>query len=97
LFIICVLFFYRITIISFYNVVLREIFDNFDSDKSGKINSSEFKNVLDKLNIQLSQKAIDQIMKEADPDCEYCLQEKSNLVLLIKNYHLKNSEQRHWF
>jgi Ca2+-binding EF-hand superfamily protein len=49
--------------------VLQEIFNYFDSDKTGRINSSEMEKVLEKLNVKLSKEAYDQILKEGDKDC----------------------------
>jgi hypothetical protein len=48
--------------------VLRQVFNYFDRDGSGTINSFELDNVLNRLNIKLSPDAYRQIMKEADRD-----------------------------
>lgn len=48
--------------------VLKEIFDFFDADKTGSINSSELEKVLQKLNVKLSKDAYEQILKEGDND-----------------------------
>jgi Ca2+-binding EF-hand superfamily protein len=48
---------------------LQEIFNYFDADKTGRINSSEMEKVLEKLNVKLSKEAYDQILKEGDKDC----------------------------
>jgi Ca2+-binding EF-hand superfamily protein len=47
---------------------LRQIFDHFDTDKSGRINSSELEKVLEKLNVKLSREAYEQILNEGDRD-----------------------------
>ncbi len=48
---------------------MQEIFNYFDADKTGRINSSEMEKVLEKLNVKLSKEAYDQILKEGDKDC----------------------------
>ena len=48
---------------------MQEIFNYFDADKTGRINSSELEKVLAKLNVKLSKQAYDQILKEGDKDC----------------------------
>ncbi len=48
--------------------VLKRVFDSFDKDLTGRINSSELDNVLKSLNVNLSKNALDQILKEGDRD-----------------------------
>jgi Ca2+-binding EF-hand superfamily protein len=52
---------------------LKEIFDHFDADQTGRINSSELEKVLEKLNVKLSKEAYDQILKEGDRDSKIYL------------------------
>lgn len=47
---------------------LRKVFDMFDKDKSGYINSLEFQDILSVLDINLSPEGYDQILKEGDLD-----------------------------
>lgn len=47
---------------------LKECFDLFDSDKSGHISSSEFKNVLQALNIKISDVELKNLIKSIDKD-----------------------------
>ena len=49
-------------------LVLRKVFDLFDKDKSGFINSTEFNDVLMQLDLQISDDAYESILKEADLD-----------------------------
>ena len=50
-------------------LVLKRVFDSFDQDKTGRINSSELERVLQSLNVNLSKQAYEQILKEGDRDC----------------------------
>jgi Ca2+-binding EF-hand superfamily protein len=47
---------------------LRQVFNYFDKDKSGRLNSLEVDNVLKRLNIQLSSDGYKQLKKELDKD-----------------------------
>jgi calmodulin len=47
---------------------LRECFELFDSDKSGHISSSEFKNVLQALDIKVSDVELKNLIKSIDKD-----------------------------
>jgi Ca2+-binding EF-hand superfamily protein len=60
-------------IFAFVYLVLKEIFDHFDADQTGRINSSELEKVLEKLNVKLSKEAYDQILKEGDRDSKIYL------------------------
>jgi Ca2+-binding EF-hand superfamily protein len=62
---------YLLLIISFnffFRLVLRKVFDMFDKDKSGVINSTEFNEVLSALDLQITDEAYENILKEADLD-----------------------------
>jgi chromosome segregation ATPase len=48
--------------------ILRQVFDHFDMDRSGKINSSELDKVLNQLNVKLTRDSYEQILREADKD-----------------------------
>ena len=48
---------------------MQKVFDSFDADKTGRINSSELERVLERLNVKLSKEAYNQILKEGDKDC----------------------------
>lgn len=50
-------------------LVLKRVFDSFDQDKTGRINSSELERILQSLNVNLSKQAYEQILKEGDRDC----------------------------
>jgi Ca2+-binding EF-hand superfamily protein len=50
-------------------LVLKRVFDSFDQDNTGRINSSELERVLQSLNVNLSKQAYEQILKEGDRDC----------------------------
>lgn len=54
---------------SYFILVLKRVFDSFDQDKTGKINSSELERVLQSLKVNLSKQAYEQILKEGDRDC----------------------------
>ena len=54
--------------------VLRQVFDYFDADKSGKINSNEFDRILSKLNVKLSREAYQKILRENDLDSKKFLE-----------------------
>lgn len=47
---------------------MRQVFNYIDTDKSGKIKSTELDTVLNRLNIKLSDDAYKQICREADKD-----------------------------
>ncbi len=47
---------------------LRQVFNYFDKDKSGRLNTLEVDNILKRLNIQLSSDGHKQLMKELDKD-----------------------------
>ena len=49
---------------------MRRVFDAFDIDRTGRINSSELEKLLERLNIKLSKDALEQILKEGDKDCK---------------------------
>lgn len=51
--------------------ILRQIFDYFDRDKSGKINSFELDEILQRMNIQLTLESYNQLLKEFDKDCKF--------------------------
>lgn len=55
-------------ILIFSALVLRKVFDSFDRDKSGHINSSELNDAFQALDLQISDAAYESIMKEADLD-----------------------------
>jgi Ca2+-binding EF-hand superfamily protein len=48
---------------------LKRVFDSFDQDKTGRINSSELERVLQSFKVNLSKQAYEQILKEGDRDC----------------------------
>ena len=48
--------------------ILRQVFEYFDSDRSGKINSNEFDQILAKLNVKLSREAYQKMLRENDLD-----------------------------
>ncbi len=48
--------------------LLRQIFDKFDKDKSGKINSFELDNILQSMNIQLTLESYNELLREFDKD-----------------------------
>jgi Ca2+-binding EF-hand superfamily protein len=45
---------------------LRKVFNHFDDDGSGSVNGSELKEILNRLNVKLSDKAFDALMLEID-------------------------------
>ena len=47
---------------------LRAVFNAFDKDKSGTVNTDELRVMCVKLKIELSDAELDRMMKEADPD-----------------------------
>lgn len=60
------------------------MFDAFDIDKTGRINSSELDKVLERLNVKLSKDALEQILKEGDKDCKFlCDKLKDTLITQI--------------
>ena len=48
--------------------ILRQVFNYFDSDKSGTVNSKELDTILQRLNIRLSKEAYNQLCHEFDKD-----------------------------
>jgi Ca2+-binding EF-hand superfamily protein len=60
--------------------ILRQIFNYFDRDKSGKINSFELDEILQRMNIQLTLESYNQLLKEFDKDCK--------LFKILKFYRL---------
>ena len=48
--------------------VLRQVFDYFDNDKSGTINSREMDQILKRLDIRLSNEAYNELLREFDRD-----------------------------
>jgi Ca2+-binding EF-hand superfamily protein len=49
-------------------LVLRQVFDYFDADKSGSINSRELDNILRRLNVNLSTESYNELLREFDRD-----------------------------
>ena len=47
---------------------LKEIFDKFDLDGSGSVSTSEMKNMIQQLDLKLSDDDIAKLMRDADPD-----------------------------
>lgn len=45
---------------------IKEVFDQFDADGSGAIDSSEIRKVCEALGVEVSQAEIDALIKEAD-------------------------------
>lgn len=48
--------------------ILRVIFDKFDNDNSGFINTSEFRNILSAMDIKLTDEQYEQLLQSVDPD-----------------------------
>lgn len=49
------------------------MFDNFDVNHNGKINSSELSQILKSLNLNLSEEATQEILREGDFDCNFII------------------------
>jgi Ca2+-binding EF-hand superfamily protein len=55
------------------NISLREVFNKFDKDGSGKISQIEFRNSIRQLNLGLTSREIDQILNKVDLNADGCI------------------------
>ena len=60
--------------------VLRQVFEFFDADKTGRVNSNEFDRVLSKLNVKISREAYQKMLRDNDLDS------KISIILNLKNF-----------
>lgn len=74
--------------------ILREIFDYFDRDRSGRINSTELDNIFKRLNIQLTLEQYNQLLREFDRDKsgDFDFKEFCNIMLPLYTGKFEDDE-----
>ena len=64
--------------------ILRQIFNYFDWNRNGTINSSEFENIMKKLNVNISNDAYKQVYKDFDKD--------GNMMLILSSFTVNSCQ-----
>lgn len=77
--------------------ILRQVFDYFDSDKTGSINSREMDRILQRLDIKLSEQAYNELIKEFDRDGSRTIEFPEFCRIMLPVFTGKFEDEELWY
>lgn len=77
--------------------ILRQVFDYFDSNKSGSINSSEMDKILGRLNVNLSKETYGELLREFDRDASRDIDFDEFCKIMLPVFTGKFEDEELWY